>query len=110
MSELVGLEDLAQLKEIMEDEFDMLISMFIEDSGILVNTMKTSTTSQDAEALRIAAHTLKGSSSNMCVMSLADICKQIEDKAKDSDFSGMDTLVADLDSLYPQVSQILKDF
>ncbi len=110
MSDLVKTEELEQLKEIMEDEFGMLIDLFIEDSAKLLKDMITANSNQDAEALRIAAHTLKGSSANMCAPGLSDLSQEIEDKAKDNDFSGIAELIESLLTVHRQVTEILKDF
>jgi histidine phosphotransfer protein HptB len=110
MSDLIKAQELEQLKEIMEDEYDMLISMFVDDSGKLISDMQTAYDASDSDALRIAAHTLKGSASNVCIADLTDICKQIEDKAKDNDLQGIDTLLEKLKLVYPQTCEALKAF
>jgi len=110
MSELISTEDLEQLKEIMEDEFDMLVTMFVDDSTTLVDNIESTLASQDAESLRVASHTLKGSSSNMCVPSISSLCALIEAKAKEADFSGLDEMVAELKEIHPKVVDLLKAF
>jgi histidine phosphotransfer protein HptB len=110
MSDLVNLDELEQLKEIMEDEFEMLISLFINDSGQLLDEITQAYATHDNEALRIAAHTLKGSSSNMCVMSISDISKEIEAKANANNMQGIDALIGQLKTIHPQVSKILQSF
>ena len=108
MNNLVVLKDLEQLKEVMEDEFGMLTEMFADDSKTLVDTIITSALTKESEALRIAAHTLKGSSSNMCATSMSLICEKIELKAKEADFDGIDNLVVELKTIQPKVVEILK--
>ena len=110
MSELVSVEDLEQLKDIMEDEFDMLIGMFVDDSSTLIQTIKTTAAEKDADALRVASHTLKGSSSNMCVQSISNLCAEIENKAKENNLTGVDALISELNAIHPQVVDILKNF
>jgi len=110
MSDLVKMDELVQLKEIMEDEFEELTSLFINDSDKLLNEMAKAYAIQDNEALRIAAHTLKGSSSNMCVVSIADISKEIEDKAVANNLQGIDELIEQLKTIHPQVSTLLQSF
>jgi len=108
MSDLVSTEDLAQLKEIMEDEFEMLTTMFIEDSSQLVEQIKELYAAGNAADLRVAAHTLKGSSSNMSALGFSEICKIIEDKAKEGDLNGLDDTIEQLSAAHPQVIQILQ--
>ncbi len=110
MSDLVQMEELAQLKEIMEDEFDMLVSMYVEDSGKLIEEISSALQNQDAEAMRVAAHTLKGSSSNMCVSSISALAKAIEDKARENNFDGVDAALADIQQKHSEVVSILQAF
>jgi len=110
MSDLIKIDELEQLKEIMEDEFEMLISLFINDSAELLSNIKKAYEIQDSEAIRLAAHTLKGSSSNMCVSSISEISKEIEEKAKANDLQGVDELIEQLHVVHPQVSKILESF
>jgi HPt (histidine-containing phosphotransfer) domain-containing protein len=110
MSHLIKTEELQQLKEIMEDEFAMLISLFVDDSEKLIKNMQMAYDVSDSDTLRIAAHTLKGSASNMCATDLTDICNELEDKAKDNDLQGVDTLLEKLKIIYPQTCEVLQAF
>ncbi len=110
MSDIVLMEDLGQLKELMEEEFDSLVSMFAEDSYELINKIQVATSEESYENLRIAAHTLKGSSSNMCAKALSEISHKIEDKAKAQDLTGIDELLTNLLDVHAQSIEILKAF
>ncbi|MFK5986650.1 MAG: Hpt domain-containing protein [Pseudomonadota bacterium] len=110
MSDLLNEDELSQLKEIMEDEFEMLTTLFIDDSAKLIADMNTAIQTEDREALRIAAHTLKGSSANMCVPSLSYLSSEVEERSKNMDLSGITALIEKLTSTHTEVADVLKKF
>ncbi|MDC0662166.1 Hpt domain-containing protein [Marinobacter sp. SS21] len=67
-------EALAELKEVMEDEFDVLITTYLADSQDRIATLRASLENQDAEALTKAAHSFKGSSVNIGAPQLGELC------------------------------------
>ncbi len=110
MADLVMTEELQKLKELMDDEFELLTNLFIDDSSKLLINIKSAYQSGDSNALRIAAHTLKGNSSNMHAVGISLISKQIEDKAKNNDLQGIDKLIEQLAVIQPKIAEILKSF
>ena len=46
----------------------------------------------------------------MCVPSVSTLCADIEAKAKDADFSGLDEKLSELKEVHPKVVEILKSF
>lgn len=71
-----------ELRDILEDEFPVLISTYIQDSSVRVNELNAAMTRGDADAVRKAAHILKGSSANLGLVYLADLCRIVEDEAR----------------------------
>lgn len=71
-----------ELRDILEDEFPVLISTYIHDSGLRVNDLRAAMTLGDADAVRKAAHSLKGSSANLGLVYLANLCRIVEDEAR----------------------------
>lgn len=73
---------LASLQEIMEDNYPVLLDTFLVDSAErLVQLQKAAADSEanaDRERVSQAAHSFKGSSSNMGAARLADLCSQLE--------------------------------
>ncbi|MCP5177503.1 MAG: Hpt domain-containing protein [Moraxellaceae bacterium] len=53
-------EQLAELKEVLEDEFSVLIDTYLTDAKLRLNLIKNGIATQDYEAVRLAAHSLKG--------------------------------------------------
>ena len=106
----LNIEELSNLKEIMEDEFELLISMYLEDSQAQINKMQEAIKNADMEVLKVASHTLKGSSSNMFVTGMSELSKDIEQKVKDNDLPAASLLIAELAEELQTVTPLLQAF
>lgn len=73
---------LATLREVMEDEFALLLDTFLTDSDERLRLLRQAEVEGDAVAMRMAAHSFKGSCSNMGAALLASLCKELEDLAR----------------------------
>ncbi len=65
-----------------EDDPDMLaeiIGLYLNQAPELLQAQQTAIVNEDAESLRIAAHTLKSSSANVGARVLADLCRELEE-------------------------------
>ncbi|MEN0038860.1 MAG: Hpt domain-containing protein [Cellvibrio sp.] len=96
-------ETLTTLKDVMEDDFALLIDTFVQDSTERVRTLHTVIESLDADAIRRAAHSFKGSSSNIGALQLSALCSALEKKALANNFDG---LVADLSAIEREFAQV----
>jgi HPt (histidine-containing phosphotransfer) domain-containing protein len=101
------IEALAMLEEIMEDEFSELIQVFIIDSDPRVPAMQSAFDERNALLLKEIAHSFKGASSNLSALPLAEVCFNIEEKARDVDFDGIQSLISETDVEYQSVKTIL---
>jgi HPt (histidine-containing phosphotransfer) domain-containing protein len=72
---------LAGLQDIMEEEYPLLLDTFIADSEERLRLLHAALENADAHELRLAAHSFKGSCSNMGAPLLAQLCKQLEDES-----------------------------
>lgn len=59
-----------------------LVEFFLKETPLQIERMKKAHTSADAGALRMAAHTLKSSSANIGAMTLHELCKALELRAR----------------------------
>lgn len=100
-------EALAMLEEIMEDEFPELIQVFIADSDPRVPAMQSGLDERSSSILRDIAHSFKGASSNLSALPLADLCFQVEEKARDNNLDGIQPLITAIDAEYQSVKSIL---
>jgi HPt (histidine-containing phosphotransfer) domain-containing protein len=82
-----------ELKEIMEDAFDDLIATYIQDSEDKLKLLKQAVKNTDDEGISAVAHSLKGSSLNICAEDLSAIFKQIEDAGRAKDLSTIEQLL-----------------
>ncbi len=73
---------LTTLQDVMEAEYPVLLDTFLTDSEERLRLLQNSCQQRDAEALRQAAHSFKGSCSNMGASLLAELCRQLENVAR----------------------------
>jgi HPt (histidine-containing phosphotransfer) domain-containing protein len=84
---------LSALRDVMEDEFSTLIDTFLSDSE---HRLRQLTVAVDATQLLEAAHSFKGSSSNMGAIRLAALCHDLEQRSREHNLSGVELLIADI--------------
>ena len=84
---------LRALREVMEDEYPTLLDTFLADSEERLNVLRKS---DDALQLMNAAHSFKGSSSNMGAVRLAELCNELEQRAKHEPLEGIDKLIGEI--------------
>ncbi len=59
-----------------------LIRLYLHETPPLIERMKQATTQNDLEALRVAAHSLKSSSTNIGALQLHGLCGALEAQAR----------------------------
>ncbi len=89
-------EVLMTLQEIMEDEFTTLIETFLSDAKLRLTSMQRALALADSESLRFAAHSLKGSSSNIGAETLRAISQSIEAAAVNNELVGVEVQLIEL--------------
>lgn len=67
---------LQELQMIMEDEFALLLTTFVRDASARIQELEAARS--DWTALRRAAHSFKGSSSNIGALALSEYCLNLE--------------------------------
>src|SRR5690554_8238582 len=87
---------LAELRDVMEDEFDILIQTYISDSRDRLEALRQALSDGDPDALAKAAHSFKGSSINIGAPRLGELCHIIEQAGRDGD---LDTVRQSMDAL-----------
>lgn len=84
------------LQEIMEDDFRLLIDTFIQDSHDRLSTLLKLANTDELDGLRRAAHSFKGSCSNIGALHLSELCAAVETHA----LAGHQfTMAADVDAI-----------
>ncbi|MBH1971877.1 Hpt domain-containing protein [Moraxellaceae bacterium AER2_44_116] len=74
----LNLEQLAELKEVLEDEFSVLITTYLQDAELRQQMITAAIQSKDYNEVRLAAHSLKGASANLGALMLAEVCEHLE--------------------------------
>jgi len=88
---------LSDLQEVMEDGYLQLLETFLEDSERRLNQLHKA---RDADELGMAAHSFKGSSSNMGAVGLAALCQQLEERVRQQPLYGIEDLINRIDQEY----------
>ena len=71
-------EALAELQDVMENEFALLIQTYLNDSKERIEGLKTAVDDGDADAFAKTAHSFKGSCINIGAPRLGELCKEAE--------------------------------
>lgn len=85
---------LSTLREVMEDEYPMLLDTFLADSEERLLLLRKA---EDSITLMEVAHSFKGSSSNMGATRLAELCNELEQRAEQKKLAGIEKLVGEID-------------
>lgn len=93
---------LSELQEVMEDGYLQLLETFLEDSGRRLDELHGA---RNADELGVAAHSFKGSSSNMGAVGLAQLCHQLEERVKQRSLYGIEELINRIDQEYLEVQR-----
>ncbi len=96
---------LSDLQEIMESNYVSLLETFLEDSEGRIRQLREA---RSAEELGRVAHSLKGSSSNMGALGLAELCRQLEERVKHLPCFGIEDLINQIDREFTVVRQIYR--
>ena len=103
----VDMDMLSELKEIMEEDFNILIETYIEDSSSRLTDINEAYNERDSEALRGAAHSFKGSSSNVGAVLLADLCRIAEDLGREGRVEEVEDLLTKIKDEFHSVKDIM---
>jgi HPt (histidine-containing phosphotransfer) domain-containing protein len=99
---------LVALQDVMEDEYPVLLDTFLIDSEERLLALRQAERSADAQSLRLAAHSFKGSCSNMGAPMLAGLCKQLEEAGRLEQLALAPELVEQIEREFAIVRILLK--
>ena len=103
----LNLDSLNELKQVMGDEFSLLVETFTSDSVMRLQSIEEAVQSGDPDLIRRAAHSFKGSSSNMGADALTSLCRQLEDLGRHGQTEGAQQLFEQISSEYATVKEAL---
>lgn len=88
---------LGELREVMGSQYAELLETFLADCEKRMAQLREA---QTPRQLTEAAHSFKGSCSNMGANDLADLCRQLEVRVMRSPVQGIEDLIAQVESEY----------
>jgi len=106
----VSLDDgaLESLRDLGGDAFlGEVIDAFLADAPELVATLRRSLEEQGTEELRRAAHTLKSNGATFGAAEFAELCRTLEQRAKDGELDGASELVDRIEQEYRSLVEAL---
>lgn len=101
-------EALAELQDVMEDEFEVLINTYLADSRDRIRSMREALSANDSDALARTAHSFKGSCINIGAPRLGELSLEAERAGKESRLEEAPALLAAIDSEFQQVAERLE--
>jgi HPt (histidine-containing phosphotransfer) domain-containing protein len=107
-AEHLNLSAIAELREVMEEDFNFLIETFLQDSEERITQLKSAFNNGDATEFGRAAHSFKGSCTNIGLPRLADFCLVAEKTGKEGDLSKGAEMIENIESEYHIASQLLE--
>ena len=103
-------EILMTLKDVMEGDFMLLVETFINDSRDRIRTLHELIPQGDAETIRRAAHSFKGSSSNIGASRLAELCSQMETQALAGNLDVVPQQLTEIEVEFTRVTTLIQEF
>ncbi|MEX2476124.1 Hpt domain-containing protein [Marinobacter sp.] len=103
-------EALAELQDVMDDEFDVLIHTYISDSAERILSLRAALEAGDADALMKTAHSLKGSCINIGAPRLGVLCREVEVAGRASRLDEVEPVLSTIEAEFRQVRGMLEGF
>ena len=104
--ELLDEDSLNMLKEVMAEEFDELIELYLSDAVRHISDLQTALGACDCAAVMKIAHSLKGASSNVYAIGMSQACLALEDAARamseTPDWKVLSRLLSEVDAVFQQ--------
>jgi len=107
MEIIQSLRDLAEPGE--PDALKECADLYLSDTPNCIQNLHDSLNKQDVPGFKRAAHTLKGSSSNLGADILASICGQLEDLARAGSLTGAAEIIQQVEKEFAAVKSELEE-
>jgi two-component system, sensor histidine kinase and response regulator len=95
MSEPINVQKYNELKELMEDDFNEIISQYISSAHSMLETLKKAIAQKDFAEITSSAHALKSPSAQIGAEKLAEIYAKLEHLGRGGNNEGLDILFHD---------------
>lgn len=101
-------EALAELQEVMEDEFDILINTYLSDSEDRIKALRTALATSDPDAFTKSAHSFKGSCVNIGAPRLGALCLAAENAGREGSMAQAEQQLVAIEQEFDTVRQMLR--
>lgn len=99
---------LLNLKELLEDNFELLVKTFITDGSKRIEHMSCGIRNKDMDIIRLEAHALKGSARNVGAEPFAKLCEQVENQARDKDDTDFDSQLVQIQNEFEPLCRVIE--
>jgi HPt (histidine-containing phosphotransfer) domain-containing protein len=103
----MDLKELAERIGLEETEYRDMLDLFIESAGADLNKLEAALAAGDAAKAHEASHSFKGSSGSLCLDSLFELAKAIDDQDRQGLLAGLDKKVRQLRTEYEKLASML---
>ncbi|WP_148862336.1 Hpt domain-containing protein [Marinobacter fonticola] len=101
-------EALAELREVMEDEFEVLIRTYLSDSSERLDALRSSLRERNVDAFTKSAHSFKGSCINIGAPRLGSLCSDAELAGREDRLDEAVHILDDIQSEFSAVRELLE--
>lgn len=107
---LPALDDVVinELREIMEDDFSLLLETFLSDAVERMGAISDAVAAMEADQLREAAHSFKGSCLNIGAQRLSALAANLEQDARDRKLDSVANQWVEIQSHYGDLKQLIE--
>lgn len=99
---------LESLRDLLGDKFVELITTYNRDCAVRLDKIREALPARDYSVINHEAHGVKGSSRNLGANSLAQLCGELEAKAKTGDGSDMEQLFSAIEQQFAAIAARLE--
>lgn len=103
-------EALAELKDVMEEEFDVLIQAYLADSRSRIESLEQALSEYNPDIFAKTAHSFKGSSINIGAPRLGQVCFEAEKLGKAGALEQAPAVLEQIYTEFREVQQRLENF
>lgn len=107
MNPPVDIDNLDMLKELIGDDLKEILQAYLDTAPESIMKLEQATQSGDANAVRMHAHSLKGSSANIGAHDLSASCSQLEQMGKNNQ---VDQAAINLAATINQENSVVSEF
>ena len=106
----LNLTTLNELKELLEEGLEELLDEYLDDTPKQLSQLHSAVVKNDLVAIDSIAHTLKGSSGNLGVHSVYQLCAVLEQEAKGGVVADAAASFATIEAEFEKAKVALADF